>query len=229
MEKLAPVLPTRRRLLGVAAGGIAAAAFGTPPAARAELPGPMAPGVPLQFDIVALGILIGTHKVEFAGSGDNFSATSTIDVDAQLMGVRLLRYFQVTSEAWSGGRLQSFRTDGDQNGDGFHASGRAVADGFELDGRDGRAMAPRDTMLATCWSPLMFLRREVINPKRGRLKRQKVESTEHTTFAVGDEKLPVTRYVVDSVIDGTIYYDDRETWVAAAFDRRGATINYVRR
>jgi hypothetical protein len=229
MEKLAPALPTRRRVLGWAAGGIAAAAFGTPTSARAELPGPMAPGVPLEFDIVALGIHIGSHKVEFAGSGDDFSATSTIDVDAQLLGVRLLRYFQVTSEAWSGGRLQSFRTEGDENGDSFHASGRAVADGFEIEGRDGRLMAPRDTVLATCWSPLMLLRHEVINPKRGRLKPQTVESTDHTTFVVGDEKLPVTRYVVDSVIDGTIYYDDRQTWVGAAFDRRGATINYVRR
>lgn len=221
--------PTRRQVLGWAAGGVACAVSGLPALAGAELPGPMAPGVPLRFDIVALGVQIGDHRVEFDGRGDQFTATSTITVDAQPLGVRLLRYVQVTRETWSGGRLQSFLTEGRKNGERFRASGRAVADGFELEGEDGRSMAPRDTMLATCWSPLMLDRREVINPKRGKLKRQTVESSELTTVVVGDSKRPVTRYVVDSVIDGTIYYDERQTWVAASFDKRGATINYVLR
>ncbi len=225
--------PTRRQILGLAAGGMVALAglpmWASSSEASPDLPGPTAPGSPLLFDIVALGLLIGKHQVEFSGKGDQFTATSTIDVDAQLMGVRLLRYFQVTSEAWSGGRLQSFLTQGDENGNSFRASGRRIASGFEVDGRNGKIIAPDDTMLATCWSPLMLERHEVINPKRGKLKSQTVQSTEQTTVLVGTSKLPVTRYVVDSVIDGTIYYDERQTWVGAAFERRGATINYILR
>lgn len=229
MDDLMSAMPTRRRVLGLAAGGLVTAAVGLPRVAAAELPGPMAPGVPLRFDIVALGVRIGDHKVTFDGQGDQFTVTTSIDVDTALLGISLVRYVQQTREMWAGGRLQSFLTEGTNNGEHFRASGQAVADGFELEGEEGRSMAPRDTMLATCWSPLMLDRRQVINPKRGKLKRQTVESREQTTFEVGRSERPVTRYVVDSVIDGTIYYDEQQTWVAASFDKRGATISYVLR
>lgn len=229
MLDLITAMPTRRRLLGLAAGGLVSAAVGLPAIAKAELPGPLEPGLPLRFDIFALGIHFGNHRVEFDGHGDQFTATTLVDIDTALLGISLLRYVQQTRETWAGGRLQSFLTEGTKNGEPFRASGRAVADGFELEGEDGRSMAPRDTMLATCWSPLMLDRRQVINPRRGKLKRQTVESREQTTVEVGDSKRQVTRYVVDSVIDGTIYYDEQQTWVAASFDKRGATISYVLR
>lgn len=218
---------TRRHALALAAGGLVA--FAGIPAQAADLPGPMVPGIPLRFDIVVLNELIGIHRVEFTGRGDQFSVTTTIDVDAKLLGLPVLRYVQTTSEAWNGGRLQRFLSEGEQNGHRFRAAGQAIDEGFEMFGEDGRSVAPRDTMLATCWSPLMLERSRVINPKRGKLKRQTVESREPTTFMVGNAPTAVTRYVVDSVIDGTIYYDDRQTWVAAAFEKRGAQINYVLR
>ena len=213
--------------MALAAGGLASIAAA--PVFAADLPGPMAPGIPLRFDIVVLGVVIGEHRVEFAGAGDRFSATTTMNIDANLLGLPVVRYVQTTSETWGGGRLQRFLTEGVQNGRSFRASGQAIDEGFELIGEDGRSLAPRDTMLATCWSPLMLERQQVINPKRGKLKRQTVESSEHTTFVVGEAPRSVTRYVVDSVIDGTIYYDDGQTWVAASFDKRGARINYVLR
>jgi hypothetical protein len=81
-------------------------------------------------------------------------------------------------------------------------------------------------MLATYWTPLMLTRTEVINPKRGNLKPQMVRPAGQATVRIGDAERTASRYDITGVLDGTVLYDQDDRWVGAAFDRKGATIEY---
>lgn len=219
---------SRRRVLFLAAAGMVVPALAGRSRLVAELmQGPLAPPPPLRFDVVALGNGIGHHQVGFRPAANGgFVADTTIDIDAKLLGVRLFSYKQKTSETWAGGRLQAFTSEGDDDGKSFAVSGRAAAEGFVVEGSRGRIVAPADVMLATYWTPLMLTRSEVINPKRGNLKGQTVTPAGQTTVRVGDSERSASRYDVTGVLDGAIFYDQQDHWVGAAFDRKGATIEY---
>lgn len=219
---------SRRRVLLLGAGGALAAALAVPARLRAEpLKGPVAPPPPVRFDVVALGSAIGRHEVRFrSAAAGGFVADTEIDIDAKLLGVRVFSYKQKTSETWAGGRLQAFTSEGDDDGKGFAASGHATEGGFVVEGSKGKITAPADVMLATYWTPLMLTRPAVINPKRGNLKSQTVRPAGETTVRIGDTEQPATRYDITGVLDGTVSYDRDDHWVAAAFDRKGATIEY---
>ena len=218
---------SRRRALLIGAGGIAAALAGPPQPRGEPLIGPVAPPPPVRFDVVALGSVIGRHEVGFRVAADGgFVADSEIDVDAKVLGVRLFRYTQKTSETWAAGRLQAFTSEGDDDGKSFAASGHAGDGGFVVEGSKGRIVAPADIMLATYWTPLMLTRTEVINPKRGNLKPQTVKPAGLVTVRVGESDRTANRYDITGALDGAVFYDQDGHWVGAAFDRKGATIDY---
>jgi hypothetical protein len=214
-------------------GGMAGmlVAMGWPPPlasvrAAAAAAGPMAPGQPVHFDIMALGVRIGSHSVDFEPEEDGFTARTLMEVDARVMGVRLFGYSQRTSETWGAGRLKAYTSEGDDDGQAFATNGRAVPAGFEVNGVNGRVLAPADIMLATFWSPLILTRSQIINPKRGIIRSQQVKGSTLTTVEIGGRKEPATRYEMAGVIDGSVIYDAHERWVGASFDRKGATIEY---
>lgn len=184
------------------------------------------PPPPVRFDVVALGNVIGQHRVDFETAGEAFTAQSRIDVDARVLGVRLFHYRQDTRETWSGGRLQAFTSEGEDDGQAFRTEGRATPDGFVIRGRKGEVAAPADIMLATYWSPLMLTRDVVINPKRGNLKPQTVRAEGQTSIVIGGSPRAANRFAITGVLDGTVLYDDAGRWVGARFDRKGAAIEY---
>ena len=219
---------SRRRAIVLGFGGIVAAAFAGPVRLRGEpLKGPLAPPPPVRFDVFALGTTIGRHQVGFRPAADGgFVADTEIDINATVLGVQLFYYTQKTSETWANGRLQAFTSEGDDDGKSFAASGHAADGGFVIEGSKGRINAPADVMLATYWTPLMLTRTEVINPKRGNLKPQTVRPAGQTTVRIGDSERAASRYDISGVLDGAIFYDQQDHWVGAAFDRKGATIDY---
>jgi hypothetical protein len=223
-----PAGVSRRRVLCLAAGGIAGVlSTGRTRLLAEPLKGPTSPPPPVRFDVVALGTGIGRHGVSFRPAADGgFIADTEIDIDAKVLGVRLFSYTQKTSETWAGGRLQVFTSEGDDDGKSFATSGHAAADGFVIESTKGRIVAPADVMLATYWTPLMLTRSELVNPKRGNLKAQTVRSAGPTTVRIGESEQPASRYDVTGVLDGAIFYDQQDHWVGAAFDRKGATIEY---
>lgn len=219
--------PSRRQALLLAATGLAAGRLGWSAAAAAgPLAGPLTAPPAVDFTVFALGNAIGGHRVAFSTAAGAFTARSEIDIDARVLGVRLFRYRQATSETWSGGRLQAFTSDGEDDGQAFRVSGQATAEGFVVDGRNGRIVAPVDVMLATYWSSLMLTRAELINPKRGNLKAQTVHATGQERVVVGGTPRAANRFAITGVLDGTILYDGEGRWVGASFDRKGATIEY---
>lgn len=216
---------SRRRALFLGLGGVAAMTVAGRLRAQ-SLQGPLTPPPPALFEVRALGNVIGRHQVQFRTAGDGFVADSAVDIDAKVLGVRLFSYTQKTSETWAGGRLQSFTSEGDDDGKSFAAKGHATQGGFVIETGKGRVTAPADIMLATYWTPLALGRDQLINPKKGNLKPQTVRPAGQTTVVVGDTERPANRYDITGVLDGAVFYDLDEHWVGAAFDRKGATIEY---
>ncbi|MFO1153357.1 MAG: DUF6134 family protein [Rhodospirillales bacterium] len=218
---------SRRSVLFLGIGGIVGPAVVRPGRLLAEpLPGPTVAPPPVRFDVFALGSAIGRHQVDFRPANGGFIADSDIDIDAKVLGVRLFSYTQKTSETWANGRLQAFTSTGVDDGKSFSASGRATGGAFVIEGSKGKITAPADVMLATYWSSLMLSRPQLINPKRGNLKEQTVKPAGQTTVRAGDGERTATRYDITGVLDGALFYDQEDHWVGAAFDRKGATVEY---
>ncbi len=228
-----PRLFSRRRLLGTAAAGALAAAGGraaraagmaTDSGAGSALAA--ASALPLTFDVVWAGGVIGVHAVRFETAGDDLRVDTVIDIDVTLLWITAFSYLHHATEVWRAGRLVSFESDTLDNGRVDTVKGAAREDGFEVTGRRGTLTAPADIIPGTFWNPEIVSRDVVLDPKKGTLEDQVVLGHDRVQIEVGGRPLAVTRYRLDSILEGAIDYDDNGRWSGAWFRKRGGRVEY---
>jgi hypothetical protein len=90
---------------------------------------------------------IGTQRLAFARTGDTLTVDITTDIAVKVAFVTVYRYSQVTQQVWKGGRLESLDVRTDDNGKTRRVQARATPAGIEVDGPQGRIVAPADHRL----------------------------------------------------------------------------------
>jgi hypothetical protein len=216
--------PSRRTVLGgLTAGSLlilhwrgARAAFAVPDVAPR----------PIRFDIVRAGDVIGTHEVDFALSGGALSATTRIEVEVRVLGVKLFEFRHNGTEVWADGRLQKFDSETLDDDSKFFVVGRATADGFRMTNRKGVEMAPADIMVGSYWTPEIARETLLIDPQRGRLKEQQLVAKDAIRIPVASASVEAIRYTLTGLTDGWVAYDDRGRWIAAELKKKGSDIQY---
>ncbi len=216
---------SRRDFQRLAMAGLAAAALPVR-VAHADLLATM-PRRRLVFEVLGLGKVIGSHEVNAEGTPAAFVVQSEVDIDVGLLGVSLFTYRHTGTETWRDDGLFAFdSTSVGDNGRTETVIGRATANGFEVEGRKGVIMAPADIMVGSYWTEEMMSRDVLLDPQKGVLERQVVHKRERTTMEVGNKTIPVTRYKISSILNGSVSYDDSGRWVGATFKKKSTEIEY---
>ncbi len=230
---------SRREIMGSAAaatmlalsGGATRAAPSAPPAGTLMEADPRAvmkaaSTGQLVFEIVCIDIVGGTHVVRFETVGGELRVFTNIDISYHLLWMKPLDYHLAVRETWRGSRLVAFESDTRDRGRHESVRGQAREGGFEVTGRKGTVMAPADIIPATFWNPEIVTRDVVIDPQKGTLEDQELKGHDRTTLTVKGRRLPVTRYRLDTVLKGEVYYGEKGQWAGGRFKKKGFHIDF---
>lgn len=224
-----PGLPTRarlnrRRFLAGAAALSALPLLPTPARALAVPPS----GV-MAFDVFRSGDAIGEHILEFRTDGDRLAVDIAIDLRVTLAFIPVYRYRHRNREIWENGRLVSLTTETDDDGTAFAVRAEASADGLEVDGSEGRFLAPADTLSTSYWRADTVRQNQLLDTQHGRMVEIASQPVGEQVIAAGDRPVVAERFRTEGDLELDVWYSDVGQWVKLAFTTRGATIDYALR
>lgn len=184
----------------------------------------------IAFDVLRQGSQFGTHIVRFEEAGDD-SLEVVVDVDlkAGLGPITLFRYQLDATETWKDGKLVAL--EGRVNDDGTRESVTAKAkdDTLEVDGDGFEGLIARPIIPASHWNIAQTQARQLLSSENGELIDVKVERLGREVIEAGGVQVEANKFLMDSDIDVTLWYDDGGRWLKLAFEARGQSIEYVLR
>ncbi len=182
-------------------------AFGAP-AARAD--------APIGFSIERGGEPIGHHRVTFerAANGD-LIANVDIAIQVRIAFITVFRYSHRARETWRDGRLVALDARTDDDGRRSVVRARATAEGLEIDGPEGRFVAPADILPTSYWRRDTVQRRQLLDTQAGRI------------VDVAVRRVGEGQWRISGDLDFTIGYAPDGAWSGMSFTVRGASITYA--
>ena len=217
--------PTRRTLMG------AAIACAVPMRALAQALGASASGPPrtsVAFEIWRKDERIGTHRVDFQGAGQDFTA----HIDAQMLvkfgPIPVFRYHHQAEETWRDGQFQALQSHTTANGAVQTLNAERTAAGVAISGKHSLT-APASAHPLTHWNP-QVLEGPLFNPQTGSMVRDQVARSAGASVKLANGRsVEATRYVLTGQADITDWYDGKGAWTALhAKAPDGSFIDYRR-
>lgn len=204
-------------LVFMVSGGISLAATEAPPA--------ITQGV--EFVVKRGSSDIGTHRVSFREQGDELHVAIDIDLEITFGFLTLFEYQHRNREVWRDGRLVSLETWTNDDGTRYAVSARATDAGLEVEGADGRFVAPADIIPTSYWNPDTVTRSRLLDTQRGRIIDVEVSPAPGETVVMLDGgTVPSKKYDMTGDLRLHLWYSDQGEWLKVAFDARGADVAY---
>ena len=210
---------------GLAAGGLALgglpASFGTAAAGPA-----LAAAYPpiLKFEVTRNGSPLGVVMERFGGGITEVYIAFQVD----LAFITVYRYEHSSRERWRDGQLVALDTVTNDDGEAQKVTARATATGLQVDGKQGRLVAPAGILPSSYWHPRFVEQSRMLDSQLGRL-------LDFTITAVGPETVEAlgkptacTRYAMRGDIDLDFWYDADRVWQKMTFTIGGGFIEYTR-
>jgi hypothetical protein len=185
---------------------------------------PPSPG--FDFEILRGGTPIGRHTIAFRRDGDNLHVDIEIEIEIELLFITVFRYSHRNREIWRDGRLVSIETETDDNGTPYRVRGHATADGFSVEGSDGRFVAPADIVPTSYWLPATTGQTVLLDSQRGRMVDVSIAQQGVDRLATASGPVEAQRYAVDGDLRLTLWYTPEGEWAKIAFEARGERIEY---
>ncbi len=199
--------------LGLAPTGLAWAAT-IPPADR------------MPFEVTRGGDPIGTHQITFSRQGSRTQVDIAIDLEVSVAFVTVFRYRHRNTEVWEDGRLVAIDTETNDDGRDYRLTGRATAAGLEVDGGQGRYVAPADIMPTSYWNQEIVRRTELLDTQRGGILNVSARPGAVEQLQTGGRTVRAQRYTFTGDLTLSAWYTDVGQWVAMSFDARGEEVRY---
>ena len=188
------------------------------------------PGDTIHFDVFRNGSEFGHHIVSFeSDEAGDIAAVIDVDLRAGLGPITLFRYALDARETWRDGYVLA--VEGKVNDDGDRKSVKARRDSGELDvdGTEFSGELPLTIIPASHWNIWQTEADRILSTESGKVIDVEVRALGRETIEAGGEQIEARKYLMDSDIDGTLWYDDQDRWVKLAFEARGQDIEYVLR
>lgn len=185
-------------------------------------------GDEIRFDVLRQGKPFGSHVVRFDVSPDGtIEAHTEVKLRAGLGPIPLYRYDLKATERWRQGRL--IELEGKVDKDGKKGEVTAESDGnvIDVEGTAFEGNVPATTVPASHWNIAETRASRLLSSENGQMIDVNVRKVGRETVEVAGKPVPATRYLLDSDIDVTLWYDDAGRWVKLAFSTRGQDIDYV--
>lgn len=169
---------------------------------------------------------VGEHRYEIVHDGNRTTVTTDIDLEAELLFVTVRHYYSDREEIWENGRLISFESRTDDDGEIIEVAARAEGDQLVIDGPDGRRTAPGDTFATSAWDLARVKDGLLMGTETGEVFRVELEEIGQDTVALeGGQDAEVTHYRMTGDVEQDMWYDARGMWVKLRFKRDGDWID----
>lgn len=186
------------------------------------------PGDVIAFDVLRKGKPFGSHTVTF-GQDDNGRLTARTDVSlkAGLGPITVFKYELSATETWQDGQLVAL--NGSVNDDGKKGQVQATRRGAELavDGCEFEGTVPASIIPSSHWNAAATEASRLLSTEDGEVLDVAVSEQGQETIVAAGKEVEATRFLLDSDIDVTLWYDDAGRWLKLAFEARGQDIEYV--
>ncbi|MEZ5954068.1 MAG: DUF6134 family protein [Hyphomonas sp.] len=184
-------------------------------------------GDEIRFNVFRQGQPFGSHVVTFDVAADGtLTARSDVKLKAGLGPLVLYHYKLSTTETWKDGQLVAL--DGTVNKDGRKAEveARREAGALEVDGTAFEGEAPAGVVPSSHWNIAATRTDTLLSTESGELIPVTVREQGRETVVAGGQAVEATKYLLDSEIDVSLWYDDAGRWVKLSFEARGQQIDY---
>ncbi|RAN37089.1 DUF6134 family protein [Hyphomonas pacifica] len=213
----------------IGAGLLSVAMLASTAQAKTETPrwSPQAGDV-IQFDVLRKGKPFGTHTVSFDRDAEGrLIARSQVELKAGLGPITVFRYNLDATEVWQDGELVSL--DGRVDDDGEKGQVEAEREGalLEVNGTEFQGEVDGKILPSSHWNFAQTQASELLSTEDGEILKVSVSDQGTETIEAAGQPVQTTRYLMDSDIDVTLWYDDAGRWMKLAFTARGQNIEYV--
>lgn len=182
----------------------------------------------IRFDVRRQGKPFGTHEVRFDVLPDGtIEAHTNVKLRAGFGPIPLYRYDLQATERWQDGRLVEL--EGEVFKDGNKGSVTAQADGpvIDVDGTGFDGTVPATTIPASHWNVAATQAEKLLSSENGQVIDVSVRPEGREMLDIAGEQVEANKFLLDSDIDVTLWYDDAGRWVKLSFAARGQEIDYV--
>lgn len=220
-------------------GGILAIAFGlgltaAGPAAADNVPAESGfvwtpgDGDIIRFDVRRQGKPFGTHEVRFDVLPDGtIKAYTNVKLRAGFGPIPLYRYDLQATERWQDGRLIGLEGEVYKDGKEGSVTAQADGDGIDVDGTGFDGTAPAGIVPASHWNIAQTQASVLLSSENGQLIDVSVRPEGREMLEIAGETVEANKFLLDSDIDVTLWYDDAGRWLKLSFSARGQDIDYV--
>lgn len=182
----------------------------------------------IRFDVRRQGKPFGTHEVRFEVLADGtIEAQTNVKLRAGFGPIPLYRYDLQATERWQNGQLVALQ--GAVYKDGKEASVVAEADGdvIEVDGTAFDGTVPVTMIPASHWNIAQTQASTLLSSENGQLIEVSIRPEGREPLEIAGETVEANKFLLDSDIDVTLWYDDAGRWLKLSFSARGQEIDYV--
>ncbi|MBY0400819.1 hypothetical protein K2X89_11015 [Myxococcota bacterium] len=187
----------------------------------------------LHFDVFLDERPIGYQRFELTPTADGLTMKTQARFELTLLRIKVLDYDHHNREHWRGGCLQSIESRTRQNGKDYRVTGRSGADGFTVEGEDGRQRLAACIGTFSYWDKRELLRRpKLLNSQTGEFLAVETKSLGQGSLRIGEREIPVDRYQIEGEDLEIIlaYTRDSSEWVGLDSPLfAGRTLRYRRR
>lgn len=186
------------------------------------------PGDVIEFEVLRKGKPFGFHSVTFGEDSDGrLTARTDVLLKAGLGPITVFKYELDATEVWQDGQLVSL--NGEVNDDGKEGKVTATRTGSELDvdGTEFDGQVTASIIPSSHWNFAATQATELLSTEDGEILDVSVSEQGKETIIAAGEEVEATRYLLDSDIDVTLWYDEAGRWLKLAFEARGQNIEYV--
>jgi hypothetical protein len=181
----------------------------------------------LTYEIRWLDVVIGRVAVRLRRDGDSLEVNNSVEVDAGVLLIDLLRFTHSSQERWRGGRLQRFDAHTVDNGRERRVHVVAADDGLWVDGKGGPYRVPFGTPLLTPWCPAALGGGQAIDPTKGRLTRMVATSLGEQSITIAGREYRARGYRLRGDLFGEAWFDGRGVLLLARVPAKGGTVATV--
>ncbi len=170
---------------------------------------------------------IGAKTITVSRSGDRLTVATRISIAVTLLGLTLYRYTLAADETWTGGALQSLRSETDDNGTAHFARADRTGAALSVTGSRYEGPAPSDAATTSYWTPAFLSRPVWISSQDGRPLAVAPTDAGPAAFPTVGGTVEATRWSIGGELDGLfVFYDAAGEWVGTEFPASGETAQF---
>ena len=161
----------------------------------------------LNFAIMRDGEQIGAHVMTFANSGDELRVDIRTDAKVKVLFVTAYRFEHQGTEVWRDGRLVSYVSQTNDDGEAKQLQARADGDGLAVSGSAGQWTAEAGIIPASLWDQRIVAQARILNTLDGRPMAIQVQDAGMDQVEVGSRQVPAHHYVITGDLAREVWYD----------------------